>query len=176
MECDQTCGEQEDFELISVFNGNSLVDVAVLFDHDLTWVLAHHLETHVALEVVLQGRLGIVDGGVHVVNEVRRHQLLIGVGENTLPGRFRWLNVSKTHVSDVRWCQWFSCHWCLLFQWFSCHLNIQTLNWHCKMFLFVKASCRSRWPSSTGNQSPRWRCPQTGWLAPWTVKIKEIKM
>jgi hypothetical protein len=51
----------------------------------------------VALEVVLQGGLGVVDGGIHVVNEVRRHQLLICVGENALP----WMKDMATMLLDV---------------------------------------------------------------------------
>ena len=51
----------------------------------------------VALEVVLQGGLGVVDGGIHVVNEVRRHQLLICVGENALP----WMTDMATMLLDV---------------------------------------------------------------------------
>lgn len=42
----------------------------------------------VTLEVVLQGSLGVIDGGVHVVNEVCRHQLLISEGEDALPEWF----------------------------------------------------------------------------------------
>mmetsp|Transcript_50682 Transcript_50682/g.83391 ORF Transcript_50682/g.83391 Transcript_50682/m.83391 type:complete len:379 (-) Transcript_50682:25-1161(-) len=51
----------------------------------LVVVPRHDLEEALlALEVVLQGRLGVVDGGVHVVDEVAGHQLLIGEGQNTL--------------------------------------------------------------------------------------------
>mmetsp|Transcript_27200 Transcript_27200/g.50953 ORF Transcript_27200/g.50953 Transcript_27200/m.50953 type:complete len:388 (+) Transcript_27200:52-1215(+) len=41
-------------------------------------------EPLLALQVVLQRGLGVVDGGVHVVNEVRGHQLLVGIGQNAL--------------------------------------------------------------------------------------------
>merc|ERR1711988_767650 len=41
-------------------------------------------EALLALQVVLQGSLGVIDGGMHVVDEVCRHQLLICVGKDTL--------------------------------------------------------------------------------------------
>mmetsp|Transcript_45009 Transcript_45009/g.80964 ORF Transcript_45009/g.80964 Transcript_45009/m.80964 type:complete len:373 (+) Transcript_45009:169-1287(+) len=41
-------------------------------------------ETLLTLQVVLQGSLGVIDRGVHVVDEVRGHQLLISVGKDTL--------------------------------------------------------------------------------------------
>merc|ERR1719242_2146640 len=48
-------------------------------------VPGHNLEEALlAWQVVLQGGLGVIDGGVHIVDEVRGHQLLIRVGEDTL--------------------------------------------------------------------------------------------
>mmetsp|Transcript_3228 Transcript_3228/g.3973 ORF Transcript_3228/g.3973 Transcript_3228/m.3973 type:complete len:359 (-) Transcript_3228:18-1094(-) len=51
----------------------------------LVVVPRHDLEEALlALQVVLQGGLGVVDGGVHVVDEIRRDQLLISEGKDAL--------------------------------------------------------------------------------------------
>merc|ERR1712137_86570 len=55
----------------------------------LVVVPRHDLEEALlARQVVLQGGLGVIDGGVRVVDEIRRSKLLICVGQDSLHVRF----------------------------------------------------------------------------------------